>query len=1474
MRIKPILGAVLTSTVNRAAHYFYHQPHHHMTSLHSPRHGSDSRNDKENDTVIQSQPLPLSSVSDTSGRQPKPKIDVSSDCKDLSNKNLSLQEMQQLSKEVQSNPFIGHIIWGTLPAGEEAHKLRTKIEQKIIQNNKEYKHYPNDFVHGLLSLHVYQEARVNEKVTFQKPEYQHYDQYLTQWTIHSVHDLPKLGKYYAVSYTNDQARQLVLAHRGTTATWSDLFKKDSPIKIDIIGVLGRQIVKQQKAVYKVTKEVATYAKENNYHFSTTGHSLGAWLAEFSVYYSVFEFGKSTKAVTFDSPGSIAMKSFDPNIAAHENTRDIRDLEIVTYLSDPNFVNTCNRHIGQVYRLYPDYQKPFIRHFTGSGREGFWSLWGHSLAPLLATFDPSTGKPVKSERMARWPVITYTSPDSVGKNMLTDMLGKAKRDASQERTITSLINLIADVWTGRIDQTQYLACWKHLKDASPGKKVLGDQFSLMYKGSYEPQVKDPFTGQLVSSYKGGADWYLKKLNDCPTEKIAQYFGEESLLTAQLAELKAQYHIDTAQGRYQIVATRHTIEEMREYLLRLLDVHVTGGRVKAFLETHEQYPLIVPPTLKLTSYLPPPLGSHYILRIDELDQIDNLLANHAYVIISGEPGFGKTSLAIEYGHRQKNRPSHAKIVIKIDANSREKIEGAYRNIATELGIHTEQQEAEMIMRLVHSQISNSQKQVLLIFDHVEHHQDIAPFVDYLPENTKAIITTRHSRLIEGEPAIKAKPFTYSEAAQYIFSSAIKERIRNPQEVKALIEYYAKGSGYVVPYHLNRAISIIKQQPIGGIKNYLAFVKAHPDEEGELILQQKLMAKAKLAWPLLQYAAYLDPDFIDLSIFKKLLHANKSELNEAICILESLSAMQVVRTGKQEGLSLHRLTQAIVKAFISEPRHQESCLAKADLMWRLIQTLNILCPSVSNNPGQEWQQAIKLMPHVETVLRQMQDTVEDSSLIADLWDKSGKYATEILGLYHKAHHDFQKALAMRQRLYPDQPHPDLATSLNNVGIAYERLGGIANRQRGLVLKEQALAMRQALYPAQPHPDLANSLNSVGVSYENLGGIDNKRKGLALQKQALMMRQALYPDQPHPDLAVSLNNVGIAYARLGGVANRQKGLALQEKALMMRQALYPDQPHPDLAASLNNVGIAYERLGGAINRQKGLALQEQALTMRQALYPDQPHPDLAASLNNVGIAYERLGGAANRQRGLALQEQALMMRQTLYPEQPHPDLAVSLNNVGIAYERLGGVENHLKGLALQEQALMMRQALYPDQPHPDVAASLNNVGISYERLGGVENHLKGLALQEQALAMRRTLYPDQPHPDVATSLDSVGVSYERLGGIDNHLKGLALQEQALAIRQALYPDQSHPDVAESLHHVGISYANLGGVDSRLKGLKLQQQALTMRQKLYSDQPHPEVAESLTGIGLSFIGLGQTEKGQDYLQQAKAMQQELERVT
>jgi hypothetical protein len=92
----------------------------------------------------------------------------------------------------------------------------------------------------------------------------------------------------------------------------------------------------------------------NYFLSFTGYSYGALYAEQSVLLSRKLKPEliNIQAITFDSPGSLELMAYvcrDFNLSTTLN--DLKSLNIVTYLSSPNFVNSFGTHVGQIKYLY-------------------------------------------------------------------------------------------------------------------------------------------------------------------------------------------------------------------------------------------------------------------------------------------------------------------------------------------------------------------------------------------------------------------------------------------------------------------------------------------------------------------------------------------------------------------------------------------------------------------------------------------------------------------------------------------------------------------------------------------------------------------------------------------------------------------------------------------------------------------------------------------------------------------------------------------------------------------------------------------------------------------------------------------------------------------------------------------------------------------------------------------------------------------
>ena len=103
-----------------------------------------------------------------------------------------------------------------------------------------------------------------------------------------------------------------------------------------------------------------------------------------------------------------------------------------------------------------------------------------------------------------------------------------------------------------------------------------------------------------------------------------------------------------------------------------------------------------------------------------------------------------------------------------------------------------------------------------------------------------------------------------------------------------------------------------------------------------------------------------------------------------------------------------------------------------------------------------------------------------------------------YEKSVRCYQKTSELYKELHGDKPRPDVASSLNNMDVAYQAQG---NADEVLEYFEQALEMRKEIYGDYVHRDLAISLNNVGRSCQVP---DEVSKALECFEQELKMSLA----------------------------------------------------------------------------------------------------------------------------------------------------------------------------------------------------------------------------------------------------------------------------------------------------------------------------------------------------------------------------------
>ena len=234
---------------------------------------------------------------------------------------------------------------------------------------------PSDYEYAVLSHDVYSPKKLKDNVLMtdvpgRPPQ---------KWQVVSI----KTGSrdYFGVIYKNSQTQHLIVAHRGSTGAGSFLE--------DIQGVFLNADSPQKKDAYALTQEAMQMAQENDYTLSFTGHSLGAYLSELSLYFLLStvnpqdnlesDVREGAHAVTFESPGSSNTLS-GGLLKTHIDSTGIKEstLDITTYLSYPNLINTCNQHVGTVYTLMPD---------VGGWAQlpGFHLAQVHSMTNILTLF---------------------------------------------------------------------------------------------------------------------------------------------------------------------------------------------------------------------------------------------------------------------------------------------------------------------------------------------------------------------------------------------------------------------------------------------------------------------------------------------------------------------------------------------------------------------------------------------------------------------------------------------------------------------------------------------------------------------------------------------------------------------------------------------------------------------------------------------------------------------------------------------------------------------------------------------------------------------------------------------------------------------------------------------------------------------------------------------------------------------------------
>jgi len=237
-------------------------------------------------------------------------------------------------------------------------------------------------------------------------------------------NVSKANGYFGAAYWHPEHQHIVIAHRGTKL-------KNLGVEFtDVVRVMFKNRVPEMCSASTFTHKVVEVLRELirtksvTFELFLTGHHLGGWLAQVTTFTAECLKTKSKMflkivneedcfhphTVVFDSPGfkdMLSQMTNKYNVNWFYPSFGIEHLDITTYLSAPNHINSCNKHVGTVYRIFPDLSD---MGWPTKNPE-LYNIQAHDMDEIVKIFDPETGQVSKDNEGNRkikgvidWPII--------------------------------------------------------------------------------------------------------------------------------------------------------------------------------------------------------------------------------------------------------------------------------------------------------------------------------------------------------------------------------------------------------------------------------------------------------------------------------------------------------------------------------------------------------------------------------------------------------------------------------------------------------------------------------------------------------------------------------------------------------------------------------------------------------------------------------------------------------------------------------------------------------------------------------------------------------------------------------------------------------------------------------------------------------------------------------------------------------------
>ncbi|ACF14180.1 TPR repeat-containing protein [Chloroherpeton thalassium ATCC 35110] len=881
----------------------------------------------------------------------------------------------------------------------------------------------------------------------------------------------------------------------------------------------------------------------------------------------------------------------------------------------------------------------------------------------------------------------------------------------------------------------------------------------------------------------------------------------------------------------------------------------------------------------------------------------MRNNLLLLVNGEGGIGKTTLAAKYYYTYHNDYAHLAWVF-----AETSLIEALLTLALPLDISfgdtmTELERLDLLL----GEMANLKKPCLLIVDNANRLEELEKYYGKLRScpNFHILLTSRVRELSNAkthfvghlDKQIAKKLFTVHYPAHRreedeLLEALLKAVGYNTLVIELLAKSLKNGNRYRVKYPLSELLKDLTEKGLFGLREshevetlYHSSQGALRKEKPEAILaaMYSLAALPETQSALLSLFAVLPAEKILFETLADLL-PNTDTLDSDLAALDKKGWIEFDEQGK---------------SFKCSPVVQETVRTqnKADLFARCLPVIETLIEKfdyeegIGHLPNISYQTGFLYARYAESLLG-FTNTLNYS--VAVLYERIGSFH-QTTGNVRKALGFFDAVAKVFEELH--EAYPEQVGFKNGLAISYAKLGQIhdtlGDATKALGFFEADAKLTKELHEA--YPEQVAFKNGLAISYNYLGNshltLGNSSKALDFYEKYNRLMKGLH--ETYPEQVGFKNGLAISYSKLGEIhatlGDATKALGFFEAETKLFEELH--EAYPEQVGFKNGLAISYEKLGETHatlgDATKALGFFEVYAKLTKELHEAYPEQ---GGLQKRGwpFSYSKLGrdtrhtGATPRRRSAFLKR---MQKLTKELHEAYPEQVGFKNGLAISYAKLGQTHDTLgdatKALGFFEAYAKLTKELH--EAYPEQVGFKNGLAISYEKLG--ETHatlgdaLKALGFFEAETKLFEELH--EAYPEQVAFKNGLAISYSKLGQIHDTLgdaaKALGFFEAETKLFEELH--EAYPEQVGFKNGLAISYSKLGEIHDTLgdatKALGFFEADAKLTKELH--EAYPEQVGFKNGLAISYANLGQMHarledalKGKTYFVQAETLWREL----